>query len=132
MSRTNQMADFAKIFDLELGEHFKVSGCGDTHYFFTTDGLKYKNLGDTYDCNHSLYLSLLTGQYEIIKLPWHPQFSGNYWTYSNEFWDIEEVQWNDTALDFMRLAAGCVFRTQEGALAEKMTKVKELSFTKWE
>ena len=65
---------------------------------------------------------ILSGEYEIVKLPWKPKNSGDYWHYIISDDDACTDRWTGRAVDLMRWKTGNCFRTEE----EAKTKGKEI------
>lgn len=67
----NYMADVAKLLGIELEEEFMVTG-DDSIYKLTKDGLEYKSDDGNWYYANDVFLNLLDGTIEIVKLPWQP------------------------------------------------------------
>lgn len=123
----NYMADVAQLLGVELGEEFEIKGFSENPYCMRNDGLKDKNN----QCRPSVLFSLLRGEYAIVKLPWKPKKGKAYWTYDDDWFEPELWTWYADTSDYMRLKCGCVFRTEEEALAARPQKYKELTDKEW-
>lgn len=126
----NHMAEVAKMLGVELGEEFIVDK-GSNH--LEECRIAKTGLHDVRTSGRccEMLTEILTGEYEIIKLPWRPKVRGMYWSYLGDF-SIFSSFWDETSLDYMRLKCGCVFRTEEEAIAARPQKYKELTEKEWE
>ena len=123
---TNHMAEVAKMFGLELEEHFHITkkSYENTVYKFTKDGVAfYDNKLRTWYESVGALAGILTGETEVVKLPWRPQEGDRYdfpCPASIEMWDYST--WSEREVDYYRLNYGFVCKTMEEAIAltEKM------------
>lgn len=127
------MNDVAALLGVELGELFKIKTNGNTQkckYVFRENGLFTVIDREEY---HSCYqlACLVTGEAEIIKLPWKPEDDEtyHYWVNLNNVadydeWSVQRTAWLGDAIDVARLAMGNCFQTEEKALANKGKVVK--------
>ena len=75
----NRMEEVARLFGLELGEHFHITkeSCKDTTYKFTPEGvLFYSNEARVWYESVGALAGILTGDTDVIKLPWKPVIGG--------------------------------------------------------
>ena len=111
----NYMQDVAKMLGVELEEEFMVTE-DDSIYKLTKDGLEYKSDdGNRYYANN-VFLNLLDGTIEIVKLPWQPKAGDMYYRprdYHTAFSEAVTDFWRDTVNDFALKEAGMIFRTEE-------------------
>ena len=130
----NLIPEIAKMLGVGIGEEFKLAG-SETIYCFTEGHLKYCYKSSYYEVWNTIcegvFVRLLEGRDEIIKLPWHPQCGDTYWTYSGDDFDTFLYKWAGVANDYARLKCGCVFRTREEALKAKPRLYKELTGKDW-
>ncbi len=127
----------AKMLDVKIGEEFK---CYST-YDFVTHRLKFENNGLYYAlemyakdadgiekiltnwvlCSTAdkLLAKILSGEYEIIKIPWEPKENDKIYTFTltNGKWNVCSVWWDKEPSDYALLDKGWVFRTREEANA---------------
>lgn len=128
---TNHMAEVAKMFGLELEEHFHITkkSYENTVYKFTKDGVAfYDNKLRTWYESVGALAGILTGETEVVKLPWKPQRGKQYYIpcidteleymYSVYYWSNDEY-------DNKYYHMGLVCKTKEEAVAltEKMLAV---------
>ena len=130
---TNKMAEVAKVFGVELGEEFQIK-YKDTIVYgtfrFTEKGTETKGSSGWESARPAL-LRLLTGEYEIVKMPYQPKKGETYWTcYSNDF-AITALTWCDWVQDFALLKCGAVFRTEAEAIKARPRIYKELTGKEW-
>ena len=108
----NYMADVAKLLGIELEEEFMVTG-DDYIYKLTKDVLEYKaDDGNWYYAN-DVFLNLLDGTIEIVKLPWQPKKGDAYYYPVSNFKDVCCTNWAYSVCDFAFKEAGLIFKTYE-------------------
>ncbi len=130
----NLIPKIAEMLGVEIGEVFKLksSECEYDELYRLGDGLEIKG---EYGFEKSCRLKgLLTGAFEIIKLPFEPKEGDRYW---HVYWIcpnyIKAVVniWNGIQIDYMNNCCGNVFRTQEEAEALKYEVYERLTGEKW-
>lgn len=123
---------------VELEEEFKLDKHNDI-YKFTEEGLMYY-LGDNRGWRTAPFTQndLLTGKFEIKKLPWKPKNKDDYWFVGwlciDNDWEIRafKTHFSDAdSVDNLRFAVGNCFRTYEEAEAAKYEVYKRLSSKDW-
>lgn len=131
----NIIQEITKLLGVEIGEEFKVI---DTHENECTVRFIENNLQvfDDVDKNWRDFMCaigyIVSGEYEIVKLPWKPKFNDKYWTFMSSDFVVRQSSWKDNAGDYTRLKCGCVFRTEEEAIKERPHIYKELTGKEWE
>lgn len=121
----NYIQDVAKMLDVELGEEFNVSGCGQTLYKLTEDGLSCLVCDKWEQQADFAFMSLIKGKYKIIKLPWQPKGGDEYYYPSGDFRHSQKLTWTNHPMDFGLKEAGMIFKTKaecEAALPELRKK----------
>lgn len=108
----NYMADVAKLLGIELEEEFMVTE-DESIYKLTKDGLEYKSDNGNWYYANDVFLNLLDGTIEIIKLPWQPKKGDEYYYPGEGFNNICRALWENTVFDFAYKEAGLVFKTYE-------------------
>ena len=139
----NYMADVAKMFGVELEEEFKIERHVET-YKFTEEGLMYRLMDNLGWCIAPFAQNdLLTGKFEIKKLPWMPKEEEHYcyiaWRRIDNIDNIGEwkIRVETTfftefsAPDNLRVAVGNCFRTKKEAEAQKYEVFKRLTGKDW-
>lgn len=106
------MADIAKLLGIEIEEEFMVTK-DDCIYKLTKDGLEYKSDDGNWYYANDVFLNLLDGTIEIVKLPWQPKEGDVYYYPGCKFNDVYHRIWENTVCDFAFKEAGMIFRTQE-------------------
>lgn len=109
----NYMQDVARMLGVELGEEFNVSGCGQTLYKLTEDGLSCLVCDKWEEQADFAFMALIKGKYKIIKLPWRPKYDEKYYRPGLKFTKVLSEFWNNTVADFAYKETGMVFRTAE-------------------
>ena len=131
---TNHMAEVAKIFGLELEEHFHITkkSYKNTVYKFTKDGVAfYDNKLRTWYESVGVLAGILTGGTEVIKLPWKPQEGETYYMPSvTSIGKYIKLFWTGSKNDEDSYQQGLVLRTKKEAveLAEEMLDVARKKF----
>ena len=141
----NHMGAVAALLDVKLNEEFMVKISAPNKmmpyiYKISNSGLNYRFMNDSYFAVDTGGLStLLTGEAEIIKLPWKPKDGERYyhvsWLKTCNKWMIyaERTQYLvqcDT--DNLRVDTGNCFRTKEEAEAAKFDIFERLTGKKWD
>ena len=113
-------AEVAKMFGLELEEHFYITkkSYENTVYKFTKDGVAfYDNKLRTWYESVGALAGILTGETEVVKLPWKPR--------DNEHYFIPEIttpemfgylRWTNDHVDNHMYKHGLICRTKEEAI----------------
>lgn len=108
----NYMADVAKLLGIELEEEFMVTE-DDYIYKLTKDGLEYKSDDGNWYYANDVFLNLLDGTIEIVKLPWEPKSGDEYYYPACNFKDVFSTNWTYSVVDFAYKEAGLIFKTYE-------------------
>lgn len=108
----NYMADVAKLLGIELEEEFMVTE-DDSIYKLTKDGLEYKSDDGNWYYANDVFLNLLDGTIEIVKLPWQPKKGDAYYYPGEGFNNICRALWENSVFDFAYKEAGLIFKTYE-------------------
>ena len=120
--RKNCMAEVAKMFGLELEEHFHITkkSYENTVYKFTKDGVAfYDNKLRTWYESVGLLAGILTGETEVVKLTWKPR--------DNEHYFIPDIttpemfsylEWRNDYVDNYMYKHGLICRTKEEAIGK--------------
>lgn len=109
------MQDVARMLGVELEEEFNIK---DSRVFYkiANKGLYYKFNTTWYPSSNDLFVKLIMGKVEIIKLPWKPKVGDVYYRprdYHTAFSEAVTDFWRDTVNDFALKEAGMIFRTEE-------------------
>lgn len=128
----NHMTEIAKLFEVELGEPFKLTDDthGDYHrYYQFTDkkGLETSVDGvNWWETAAAVVLrGILMGDIRIVKLPWKPQEGEKYYVPRIAIRPYDRhycYYWDNSGVDIKRYDMGIVCKTPEEAIAltEKM------------
>ena len=125
----NLIPEIAKMLGVEMGEEFKVNLNGwNNTYRFNNNGLYGKTQTDKWIACLELFGLLVTGNAEIIKLPWKPKKGETYYTFElvGGKWIVHLLWWADTPNGYALLDKGWIFRTKEEAEAALPAVAKEL------
>lgn len=114
--------EIARMLGVELGEEFQIKEYGERIYRFANSGLQliYDNGVRNLNTTTNMALSgLLSGDFEIVKLPWKPKKGEKYWGFwyssLNDAWLVILYTWGNNPADFAFYKAGLVYRTKEEA-----------------
>lgn len=130
----NLIPVIADCLGVRIGENFKIVNRSNYTYQFTEKELI--EFDDTepeipFGIPAPIQISAL-GNIEIIRFPFKPKLGQPYWTYKGDWVPEWEMKWCGVSWELMALYAGCVFRTEEEALAARPAKYKELTGKEWE
>ena len=116
----NYMADVARMLGVELGEQFRLrriidQKCLKDTYVFDENGFWGKTKGRKryYNVQSTVWQFLLTGDYEVVKLPWQPKTNEAYYRPAYKFFGVTSEVWTDDPYDYAFKEAGMIFRTAE-------------------
>ena len=89
----NHMSEVAETLGVELNEVFQVDNCRSVEGYFrlTEDGLEQSDTatnGEWTEGDERILLFLLTGEANIIQMPWKPQDGKQY--YLDEFGGVSQ------------------------------------------
>lgn len=106
----------AEELGVELGEEFKVrkgEKAFEDLFFFSESGL----CTNSSSYLPSTLLSILTGEFTIVKLPFKPNFEEPYYYITGNIHSPKVLRrlWKDTVCDYEHLKANNVFRDFSGA-----------------
>lgn len=118
----NLIPEIARMLGVELGEEFKVKGYELTYMITDDKGLMATNDSPKtgWPPANALFVALLNGTDEIVKLPWNPKIYDIYWTFKaahRDVWCITDVHWTNNPNDAAAFKAGWVYRTRVEAEA---------------
>lgn len=133
----NHMSEVAELLDVELGEVFQIDNCRSVakkDFRFTEDGLEQRNTadGEWIEGDEWILALLLTGEADIIKLPWKPQNGKQYYIpriTTNQEYMYDIYCWDDNDYDKTYYSMGLVCKNTGEAieLAQKMLAVAKES-----
>lgn len=129
---TNLIPQIAQMLGVELGEEFKIKEYGERIYRFDNSGLQliYDNGVRNLNITANMALScLLSGDIEIVKLPWKPKMDERYWTFGlgvDGKWIVIARRWEGYPCEFLLVDKGWVYRREEEAKAALSSVAKEL------
>lgn len=124
----NYYKQVAEMLGVELEEDFVVrhKGCVETvnsKLHFTENGLMENSSG----CYCILiFLKILSGDDEIVKLPWKPKDGEIYWNCKNLSGNVSDDVWNDGFYDLRNWKSGNCFKTREEALAKGRKNIEQI------
>lgn len=120
----NLMPEIIKMIGVEYGERFKLriagkESCEAGLSFFTERGnlMWISSHNEVSESNDEIF-NILSGFYEVVKLPWEPKYGEPYWTISfstNFTVRVIKKAWEKDCVDFALLRLGMVYRTMQEA-----------------
>lgn len=118
----NLIPQIAQMLGVEIGEKFQIKEYGERIYRFANSGLQliYDNGVRNLNTTTNMALSgLLSGEFEIVKLPWKPKKGDVYYTFELLWgkWVVRSFWWAGVPCNYALLDKGWVFRTKEEAKA---------------
>lgn len=127
----NLIPQIAQMLGVEIGEEFQIKEYGERIYRFANSGLQliYDNGVRNLNTTANMALSgLLSGDFEIVKLPWKPAYRQEYWTFGlkDGIWVVVPREWEDYPAEILLADKGWTYRTREEAEAALPGVAKEL------
>ena len=127
----NLIPEIARMLGVEIGEEFKIKEYGERIYRFDNSGLQliYDNGVRNLNITANMALScLLSGDIEIVKLPWKPKKGDAYFTFvlMGDKWAVRPSWWGGFPNEYALLDKGWVYRSQAEAEAALPTVAKEM------
>ena len=130
----NLIPKIAEMLGVEIGEEFKLKSNELEYaeiYCLMEDGLVFK---DKYGFSESCrFKGLITGDFEIIKLPFEPKKEEKYWYvwWDSKNLDTSYTHWDSAVSNWADKYCGNCFRTKEEAEAHKYEIYEKLTGKKW-
>lgn len=127
----NLIPEIAKLLGVEIGEEFKVKGYDELTCMITDD----KGLiavdgmpGAGWAPANVLFVALLNGNKEIVKLPWKPKKGECYYTFEllGDKWVVRSSWWTGSPYGHALSDKGWIYRTREEAEAALPAVAKEI------
>lgn len=133
----NIMKTIAERICGELDQEFRIVG-KDYIYKITKENFlmmnpeEKKEIREFHPMPHEEVMSLLTGEYDIVKKEFVPKLGEQFWSYNNN-WGIIHYQLNAIDLNFLiRLQSGLIFRTRIEAIEKRQGLYYELTGSQME
>ena len=114
------MQDVANMLGVELEEEFHLKDSS-VFYKIVNKGLYYKFNTTWYPSSNDLFVKLIMGEVEIIKLPWQPDAGDEYYYPSFDLKRVSYSRWHNETFDFAYKEAGFIFKTYEECEASLAT-----------
>ena len=111
----NYMSEIAKMLGVSIGEEFIIQNADrKENVILAMDGLRIPFPHDMAEMDDGrLLLKVLEGHYEIIKLPWNPDYGDGFYFPSVSVNGVIHGVWYGASLDYAMKALGMVYRTRE-------------------
>lgn len=125
----NLIPEIARMLGVELGEEFKIKD------FELTLTITDKGLMAADDSSetgwtpaNALFVVLLNGDAEIVKIPWKPKMYEEYWTFGKlgKKWIVGTLSWKELPYEILLFDKGWVYRTRAEAAAALPNVAKEM------
>lgn len=121
----NLMPEILKMLGVEYGEKFKLRAvdseiCEAGLFYFDKENgflrcMDEESPKEVYD----LVYDVVSGYYEVVKLPWEPKYGKHFYTYihneAHNEWLVEWFYWYGAPNQLALKQLGMVFKTQEDA-----------------
>lgn len=126
----NLIPQIAQMLGVELGEEFKIKGYELTYMITDDKGLMATN--DSPETGwtpaNTLFVALLNGKDEIVKIPWKPKMYEEYWTFGKlgKQWIVGTLIWKELPSEILLLGKGWVYRTRAEAETALPAVAKEM------
>lgn len=126
----NLIPQIAHMLGVELGEEFKIKDYELTCTITDDKGLMAAD--DSSETGwtpaNALFVVLLNGKAEIVKIPWKPKMYEEYWTFGKlgKQWIVGTLIWKGLPYEILLLDKGWVYRTQEEAKTALPAVAKEM------
>ena len=125
----NLIPEIAKMLGVELGEEFKIK---DYELTLTITDKGLMAADDSSETGwtpaNALFVVLLNGDAEIVKIPWKPKMYEEYWTFRSIQlkWNVTSYRWQSSPDDVATFKVGWVYRTREEAETALPAVAKEI------
>lgn len=126
----NLIPQIAQMLGVKLGEEFKIKGYELTYMITDDKGLMATN--DSPETGwtpaNALFVVLLNGKDEIVKIPWKPKMYEEYWTFGKlgKQWIVGTLIWKELPYEILLLGKGWVYRTRAEAETALPAVAKEM------
>lgn len=125
----NLIPEIARMLGVELGEEFKIK---DYEWTLTITDKGLMAADDSSETGwtpaNALFVVLLNGDAEIVKIPWKPKEGDTFYTFASipNKWVVRIAWWDQTPNHYALLDKGWVFHTEKEAQAALPAVAKEL------
>lgn len=125
----NLIPEIAQMLGVELGEEFKIK---DYEWTLTITDKGLMAADDSSETGwtpaNALFVVLLNGDAEIVKIPWKPKMYEKYWTFCSIQlkWNVTSYRWHGNPDDVATFKVGWVYRTREEAETALPAVAKEI------
>lgn len=137
----NLFGEITQRLGIKFQEIFKIKNSytnenlEDFEFFFGPLGLYSKELnkndeGAEWFRDDISLRNIITGFYEIVKLPFVPKINETYYTYTNG-WAPTIVLWKGDAFDYINKACDMVFRTEKELIDMRPKQYLKLTGEEW-
>ncbi|WP_444349747.1 hypothetical protein [Phascolarctobacterium succinatutens] len=126
----NLIPQIAQMLGVEIGEEFKIKDYELTCTITDDKGLMAAD--DSSETGwipaNALFLVLLNGKAEIVKIPWKPKMYEEYWTFGKlgKQWTVGALVWKELPYEILSLDKGWVYRSRAEACAALPAVAKEM------
>ena len=132
----NLMPEILKMLGVEYGEKFKLRAedseiCENALFYFDKDN-GFIRMSDTKEEVYNMLYDVVSGYYEIVKLPWEPKNCDDYYVLDARTGIIECYSWGATTFDLAVKAMGIIYRTEAEAKTHMAEDYERLTGKKLE
>ena len=113
----NYMSEIAKILGVNIGEEFIIQNADRKEtVILAMDGLRIPFPHGMAEMDDGrLLLEVLQGRYEVIKLPWNPEYGDDFYYPSVNAKGVVYNVWYEGTFGYALKALGMLYRTKEEA-----------------
>ena len=132
----NLMPEILKMLGVEYGEKFKLRAedseiCENALFYFDKDN-GFIRMSDTKEEVYNMLYDVVSGYYEIVKLPWEPRYGDIYYIVDARVCRVDSYSWGNTTFDLAVKSLGIIYRTEEEAKAHMSEDYERLTGEKLE
>ena len=132
----NLMPEILKMLGVEYGEKFKLRAedseiCENALFYFDKDN-GFIRMSDTKEEVYNMLYDVVSGYYEIVKLPWEPRYGDIYYIVDARVCRVDSYSWGNTTFDLAVKSLGIIYRTKEEAEAHLAEDYERLTGNKLE
>lgn len=132
----NLMQEIIKMLGVEYGEKFKLRAadseiCENALFYFDKDN-GFIRMSDTKEEVYNMLYDVVSGYYEVVKLPWEPKKGKRYYfprvdAHLKGEMVVGDYTWDFETFDLAMKALGMVYRTKEEAEAHFASDYEKLT-----
>lgn len=121
----NFIPELEKLLGVQIGEKFKIKTAIYEDQYYFDNQLRLWGIADNRISNYFSLRNILSGEFEIMKLPFEPKQDEEYW-YVTSDGEADENVYTGSTLDKYCAISGNRFRTEDDAKNNAPRIVKEV------